>query len=117
MSQCVRTAQMDVFLTADDIAAVLPSRIRGRKVTASTVRRWQLVGLKNGRIFLASRMVGPVRCSTPNDLQRFFDELTAADEAERHQLVDRPNLSPAKSKRTNDQQLAYYERLARERNL
>ncbi len=109
--------ELEGFLTPDQIASMIPSRIRGRKVTAVTVRRWQQVGLRNGRIFLQSKKLGSVRCSTLAHLKQFFDELTAADEAERHRFVDQPNLSPTKAKRAHDKRHEHYEKLAAERNL
>lgn len=109
--------ELEEFLTPDQIAALIPSRIRGRKVSAATDRRWQLVGLRNGQIFLQSKKIGTVRCSTRADLERFFRELTAADEAECHQLVEQPSLSPTKAKRADDSRHEHYENLASERNI
>lgn len=54
--------ELEGFLTPDQIASRIPSRIRGRKVSAATVRRWQLVGLRNGQVFLNSTKIGSIRC-------------------------------------------------------
>jgi|GEM_PF-6795120 len=108
---------MNEYLTPVEIAAALPSRIRGRKVSAATVRRWQLVGLRNGQVFLRSRLVGSVRCSTRADLEQFFDDLTTADETDRHCMAEQLNLRPVKALRANDLRHAEFEKLAAERNL
>lgn len=113
----VPTRNMSDYLSPAQIAEMLPSRIHGRRITPATVRRWQLVGLRNGRIFLPSRLVGTVRCSTLDDLQFFIDQLTELDETERHRLVDESALSPAKAKSVDDARLARFEKLAKERNL
>ncbi|TNV71273.1 hypothetical protein FGO68_gene13544 [Halteria grandinella] len=103
------------LLPPHEIAALLPSRIRGRKVSAATIRRWQQAGLRNGQVYLNSRKVGSIRCSTRADLKRFFDELTAADEADRHQFVEQPKLSPTKSARADDRRYEHYDKIADER--
>ena len=109
--------ELEGFLTPDEIAARIPSRIRGRKVSAATVRRWQLVGLRGGQVFLRSTKIGSIRCSTRADLERFFHELTVADESDRHEMVEEPDLSPQKAKRADDRRHELYEKLADERKL
>jgi len=109
--------KLEEFLTPDQIASLIPSRIRGRRVSPATVRRWQQVGLRNGKVFLSSRTIGSVRCSTRADLERFFDELTVVDDADRHIAFEKPGLSPAKARRADDTRHDLYEKLAHERNL
>lgn len=111
------TFELEEILTPHQIAAMIPSRIRGRQISAATVRRWQLVGLQNGRILLRSKKIGSVRCSTRADLERFFHELTVADESDRHEMVEKPDLSPQKAKRADDRRHEFYEKLADKRNI
>ncbi len=109
--------ELEEFMTPDQIASLIPSRIRGRKVSVATIRRWQMVGLRNGQVFLNSTKIGSVRCSTRADLERFFVELSALDETDRHKLVERTESSPSIAKRATDKRHECYDKLAVERGL
>ncbi len=69
------------LLTPDELAALVPSRRKGRKTSAQTIRRWMFEGLK-GR-FLRYTRVGALPCSSETALMEFFHELTIDDENRR----------------------------------
>jgi hypothetical protein len=56
-------------------AKVLPVRRRGSRVNLATLYRWAQRGVRGVR--LESVMVGAVRCTSAEALQRFFEILTA----------------------------------------
>jgi hypothetical protein len=74
------------LLSPDELATLIPSRRKGRKVSAQTLRRWMFQGLR-GR-FLRHTRVGSIPCSSEKDLKDFFAELTCDDEARRFVHVD-----------------------------
>lgn len=65
------------WLTPNQISDMIPSRMQGRNISAQTVRRWQLSGLRG--IYLQSVMVGGVRCSTQEQVEKFISDLTERD--------------------------------------
>lgn len=77
-----------------------PPRRRGAKANCSTIFRWMVHGVKpKGRqepIKLESICVGNTRCTSVEGLQRFFDALTAAADAEHSSAVTPP--PPTKSR-------------------
>lgn len=81
------------LLTQDQLAALVPSKFRGKTISPQTIRRWQLQGLHG--IFLNYTRVGSIPCSTENDLKAFFDELTKRDQAAR--LVPDKEVNKGKS--------------------
>ncbi|MFM7316635.1 MAG: DUF1580 domain-containing protein [bacterium] len=66
--------------------------MRNGHVSAQTVRRWQLRGLRG--IYLESAMVGGARCSTMAHLEAFFLELTNLDNHRRFYVTDNPQTPP-----------------------
>lgn len=75
------TSNDSLWLKPDQIAGLLPSRMRNGHVSAQTVRRWQLKGLRG--VYLESEMVGGARCSTKAHLEAFVRELTEIDSGRR----------------------------------
>lgn len=92
------------WLTPHQITELVPSRMRGRNISEQSIRRWQLKGIRG--IYLKSALVGGVRCSTPEDVENFINELTERDYNHRFHPCDYPQLpySPAsKIRRKLDQ--------------
>jgi len=75
------TSNDSLWLKPNQIAGLLPSRMRNGNVSAQTVRRWQLKGLRG--VYLGSEMVGGARCSTKAHLEAFVRELTEIDSGRR----------------------------------
>lgn len=90
------------LLTPDELAQLVPSRRKGRKTSAQTIRRWMFEGLKGK--FLRYTRVGSMPCSTEMALMEFFEELTRDDENRRFHHVDgeAANGKPAPAKRVNE---------------
>lgn len=90
------------LLTPDELAELVPSRRKGRKTSAQTIRRWMFEGLKGK--FLRYTRVGSIPCSTLSALDEFFNELTRDDENRRFHHVDElaNNNKPTPAQRANE---------------
>lgn len=98
------------LLTPDELAELVPSRRKGRKTSAQTIRRWMFEGLQGK--FLRYTRVGSIPCSSQAALDEFFDELTRADENRRFHHVDEPAPGkPAPASRVN-QRLEHFKQRA-----
>ncbi|MGA2065808.1 MAG: DUF1580 domain-containing protein [Thermoguttaceae bacterium] len=81
-----------------------PERRRGVKPNPATIWRWMLQGVKvkgqpeSEAIKLESLVVGGTRCTSIEALQRFFDALTAAADAEHSSAVTPPPVSKSRQK-------------------
>lgn len=90
------TSNVSLWLKPNQIAGMVPSRMRDGHVSAQTVRRWQLKGIRG--IYLESEMVGGTRCSTKAHLEAFVKELTELDNDKRFYESDKaqtPQLTQA----------------------
>jgi len=67
------------LITLKDICQVLPRRRRGRKPAFSTVWRWSLHGVRG--VKLETLRVGGTLCTSREAVQRFFEQLSALDDA------------------------------------
>ena len=70
----------ETLVTSAGATDYVPHRRRGRKCSPSTIWRWMVYGCRGIR--LESLVVGTTRCTSVQALQRFFDALTEAAEAE-----------------------------------
>ena len=87
MNKNLLDRMVDRLMTPDELAELVPSRRKGRRTSAQTIRRWMFEGLK-GR-FLRFTRVGSIPCSTESALMEFFEELTLDDENRRfHHISD-----------------------------
>ena len=103
------------LMTPDDLAMLVPSRRKGRKTSAQTIRRWMFEGLRGK--FLRYTRVGSIPCSSESALMEFFAELTRDDENRRFVHVDEPALSPTKAAKSADKRLAHFNERAEELGL
>lgn len=88
------------LLTSEELAKLVPSRRKGRKTSAQTIRRWMFEGLQGK--FLRYTRVGSIPCSTQSALDEFFNELTRADESKRfHDVEGTACNKPAPDKRAD----------------
>lgn len=94
------------LLTQKQLASIVPSRFRDKAISAQTIRRWQLKGLRG--TFLNYKRVGSIPCSTEADLMAFFDELTKLDQSSRFLHVEKPARSPTKSAKKASQRSQQY---------
>ena len=74
----------------------LPQRRAGKRPHAATIFRWCVDGCRG--IKLESIMVGATRCTSIESLQRFFDRLTEAADAEHSSMVVPPPVSKSRAK-------------------
>jgi hypothetical protein len=65
-------------LTLNAAACLVPNRSGGQGVDPATLWRWALKGLK-GQL-LETRMIGGIRFTSAEALDRFFDAVTAASD-------------------------------------
>jgi hypothetical protein len=72
----------------------LPQRRRGKRPALPTLYRWSNEGVNGVR--LESIMVGGTRCTSVEALQRFFDALTAAADAEHSAAIVPPPLTKSR---------------------
>ena len=98
------TSNDSLWLKPNQIAGLLPSRMRNGNVSAQTVRRWQLKGLRG--VFLESAMVGGARCSTKAHLEAFVRELTEIDSCRRFYDSVKPQTPPLNQAKKNQRQVA-----------
>lgn len=105
----------DRLLTPDELAGLVPSRRKGRKTSAQTIRRWMFEGLRGK--FLRYTRVGSIPCSSESALMEFFAELTRDDENRRFVHVDEPAPSPTKSTKSADAWQDRYNQRAEELGL
>ena len=69
----------ETLITLREAAKLLPARRACRPVSQSCIFRWTEQGCKGIR--LAYTKVGSTRCTSREAMQRFFDALTAREEA------------------------------------
>lgn len=104
------------LLTPHELAALTPSVRKGRKATASTIKRWMRSGLRGERLTYV--MSGTQPCSTKDALLDFFRRLAQADENRRFALSDdRAAKSSEKSAEAEQQRLAIDHERAKELGL
>jgi len=103
------------LLTPEELAALVPSRRRGRKTSAQTIRRWMFEGLRGK--FLRYTRVGSIPCSSELALMDFFAELTREDESRRFVHVDQIQQTPTKASKAADKRLAHFNKRAEELGL
>jgi hypothetical protein len=105
---------MAIDITAESVITpakathLCPERRRGARPNVATIYRWMVQGVRG--IKLESLVVGATRCTSVEALQRFFDALTAAADAEHSAAVTPP---PALTKTRQRQIEAAKRRLAR----
>jgi len=73
-----------------------PERRRGVRPNIATIYRWMVQGVRG--IKLESIVVGATRCTSIEALQRFFDALTAAADAEHSAAIIPPPVSKSRQK-------------------
>lgn len=106
-----QTAPMhERLLTPDELAELVPSRRKGRKTSAQTIRRWMFEGLKGK--FLRYTRVGSIPCSSQSALDEFFDELTRDDENRRFHHVDEIATNKPMPAKKADQRLEHFKKQA-----
>src|SRR5208282_97143 len=88
--------QTEQVITPAKATHLCPERRRGARPNAATIWRWMLNGVKGIR--LESIMVGATRCTSVEAMQRFFDSLTAAADAEHSSAVTPPAVSKSRQK-------------------
>jgi len=89
-------------VTLTDACKHLPQRRGGKRPALPTLYRWTNEGTRGIR--LEYTMIGSTRCTSLEALQRFFDRLTAAAEA------DQPQVPPATLSRSRQRQIEAAER-------
>ena len=67
-------------VTFTEATSHLPQRRRGKRPNVATLYRWSNEGIRGIR--LEYLMIGSTRCTSVQAMQRFFDELTVASEAQ-----------------------------------
>ncbi len=83
-------------ITPAKATELCPRRRKGAKANCSTIYRWMVDGVRG--IKLESIMAGATRCTSVEALQRFFDALTAAADAEHSAAVTPPPVSKSRHK-------------------
>ncbi len=82
--------QTEQLLTPTKASELCPECRRGARPNIATIYRWMVKGVRG--IKLESLVVGATRCTSVEALQRFFDALTAAADAEHSAaIVSRPS--------------------------
>jgi hypothetical protein len=86
----------ETVITPAKATHLCPERRRGVRPNVATVYRWMMQGVRG--IKLESLVVGATRCTSIEALQRFFDALTAAADAEHSSAVTPPPVSKSRQK-------------------
>ena len=86
----------ETVITPAKAAHLCPERRRGVRPNVATVYRWMMQGVRG--IKLESIVVGATRCTSVEALQRFFDALTTAADAEHSSIVTPPPVSKSRQK-------------------
>jgi hypothetical protein len=73
-----------------------PERRRGVRPNVATIYRWMMQGVRGIR--LESIVVGATRCTSVEAMQRFFDALTAAADAEHSSAITPLPVSKSRQK-------------------
>jgi hypothetical protein len=94
------------YITLAEAARLIPGRRPGKAASINTVWRYCTRGLRDG-IRLRSKMVGGHRCTTPEWVEEFIEELTHAAG---------PTSPPERQVRTPGQRQRASEKAARELN-
>lgn len=105
------------LLTPHELAELAPSIRKGRKASASTIKRWMRSGLHGER--LPYVMSGLQPCSTEEALMQFFRRLAVRDDKRRFVIGNHPDSlsGPEKSRMVEDQRLALDDQRAKELGL
>jgi hypothetical protein len=74
----------------------LPQRRAGKRPNVATIYRWTNEGCRGVRLEYV--MVGATRCTSVEALQRFFDRLTEAAEAQQAPLPQAPVLTKSRQR-------------------
>ena len=88
--------QTEQVITPAKAAQLCPERRSGVRPNVATLWRWMQHGVRG--IKLESLMCGATRCTSVEALQRFFDRLTEAADAEQTAPVIPPPVSKSRSK-------------------
>jgi hypothetical protein len=78
----------ETILTPANATSYCPERRAGVRPNIATIYRWMMNGVRGIR--LESIVVGATRCTSVEAMQRFFDALTAAADAEHSAAVTPP---------------------------
>jgi hypothetical protein len=93
---------MAIDITTETVIApsrathLCPERRRGVRPNVATIYRWMMQGVRG--VKLESIVVGATRCTSIEALQRFFDALTVAADAEHSGAVTPPPLNKSRQK-------------------
>ena len=88
--------QTETVITPSKATHFCPERRRGVKPNPATIWRWMQQGVRG--IKLESIMVGATRCTSIESLQRFFNRLTEAADAEHSSMVVPPPVGKSRAK-------------------
>lgn len=88
--------QAEQVITPAKAAQLCPERRSGVRPNVATLWRWMQQGVRG--IKLESIMCGATRCTSVEALQRFFDALTAAADAEHSGAIVPPRVSKSRNK-------------------
>ena len=86
----------ETVITPAKATEYCPERRRGVRPNIATIYRWMMNGVHG--IKLESILVGGTRCTSVDAMQRFFDALTAAADAEHSSAVVPPPVSKSRQK-------------------
>ncbi|MEI8371872.1 MAG: DUF1580 domain-containing protein [Planctomycetota bacterium] len=93
---------MAIDITTETVIAptrathLCPERRRGVRPNVATIYRWMMNGVRGIR--LESIVVGGTRCTSVEAMQRFFDTLTSASDAEHSSAVTPPPVGKSRQK-------------------
>jgi hypothetical protein len=88
--------QTEQVISPSSATHLCPERRRGVRPNIATIYRWMVDGVKG--IKLDSIVVGGTRCTSVEAMQRFFDALTAAADAEHSSGTTPPPVGKSRQK-------------------